>query len=305
MDERWSMFAFTQSFEMFCSEALPEIYLKPAVPEDVKKNFRTVRSLLEKSYYDYELYDEAALKAMISLEMAINLRGKEVNAGFTEKTLLKTKMDWFNRRDYFEVYNDHYLDTLRKIRNHLVHPQYHGVGGPTKRHLITQPVNLINDLYEDPELRKTRKHFVKTANEVLLRLKLDGMELRSEDESHLVFEAWLFYDNKSAPNRIYFYWKPIYEISENFFEERKIYDSPTYVSHASEVQITSDRLVFKHPGSEDIILTSISTDTGKETFRTWQDLFRRYNNLVAERPHNNLFISKTFQKHMQDFYKLP
>ena len=80
------------------------------------------------------------------------------------------------------------------------------------------------------------------------------MEVRSEGESHLVFEAWLFLDNKIKPDRIYFYWKPIYDIPDNFFEERKIYDSPTFLTTASGVSVETETLIFKNPDCEDVIL---------------------------------------------------
>lgn len=60
-DSRWP----NESFEDFCQNRIPQIYLKPNVHDEIKEGFRIIRKLLEHSYFEYQFYDEAARLDMV------------------------------------------------------------------------------------------------------------------------------------------------------------------------------------------------------------------------------------------------
>jgi hypothetical protein len=303
MDLRWSIFASTQTFEMFCKDALPEIYLKPEVPDQVVKSMQLVKSLLEFSYFNYEFYDEAALRALLTFEMAVNIRAKEVGIFFTENDSLKKKIDRFNRAHYFEVYNDDYLNGIRKTRNLLIHTTSYGYAGPFKRHLIVQPLNLINDLYENPILREQRKNIQKSVRLFLRPFRHNGFLLKGEGTDYLCFEYWLHINNKISPKQFIFKIKPIFHIPSNFIDEKKLYESPTYMIVASKININNNILTLIDFNGEEYTLSSIENEDQQGTFDNWIKLYNNYDDFTGDQGSLGLEINRSFQEFMNMFYR--
>lgn len=94
--------------------------------------------------------------------MALKLRFRELNnSEWNKKWSLEQLIEWFRKRDYFETEDKRFFDHVRNTRNYLSHPERHSFAGMASFHWISTAVDLINDLYEDVEMRKQRRLLVR------------------------------------------------------------------------------------------------------------------------------------------------
>src|SRR5690349_12109665 len=133
-DETWNAFDQARSADEFYDEFVPELYVKPQVNKEIVENFRVIRKLIEYSYFEYRFYDVATLESLLTLEMALKIRFSEINLeNWPKKKSLSHLMDWFQKHNYFEVYNGEFLRHIRAIRNLMAHPLQHSFSGPHGR----------------------------------------------------------------------------------------------------------------------------------------------------------------------------
>ncbi len=200
-DMRWNEI----DFDTHCQTTVPQIFLKSTIDKNVRDSFRLVIKLLELSYFDYEVYDAGTHRALVTFELALKRRFTELNQEeWPKKKPLVKLIDWFEKAGYFEVYNPLYLDKLREIRNHITHPSFYSFGGPALGHLITGSADLINDLYEDPELRRERMNIVIQVNNHLSSITSNGAILKIDDDDEVLIHSARvgFVNNKTEPNTI-------------------------------------------------------------------------------------------------------
>src|SRR5690349_24830638 len=69
---------------------------------------------------------------------------------------LSSLVDWLKKRCYFEVYNDHYMKGMVDKRNYFAHPKTDSIATFGQLHLLFESLDMINGLYEDPQLRQKR-----------------------------------------------------------------------------------------------------------------------------------------------------
>jgi hypothetical protein len=229
-DTRWEVFLDCNDFASFKKSTVPEIHFKELVPEDVVKSFNIIQKLLLHSYYEYEFYDVAAAKALMTFEMALKIRYEQLTGEEWEKKVkrrepkrdLMNLISWFQNQHYFEVTNDKYLEQVRKVRNSYAHPEKHSYGGPMVRQWIQNPMDLINDLYEDPELREKRKLRQKELIELFSKILESGAILESDSREYIIYETKVvFIDNKLNPEIIYLLFYPIF-YKEDLYPEQGV-----------------------------------------------------------------------------------
>lgn len=206
-DPRMTCFDGCETYESFLKVMTTEIWLKPEVHEDVHNSFRVIKKLIEHSYYEYEFYDVAVTKALMTLEMALKIRYKEINEeDWDRKTKkgepkrdLNNLINWFKDNKYFEIEDSDYLKKVKNIRNYFAHPNKFGFGGPIMGQWIEHPMDLINDIYENIELRK--KRFIENENisQKLQQFLPEGSVLQIGQKEEIIYLAHLiFIDNKEA-----------------------------------------------------------------------------------------------------------
>ena len=241
----WEVFANTETFEIFRKNFIPEFYFKNQVSEDVKRSFKITEKLLFHSYYEYEFYDVAAAKALMDFEMALKIRYKELTGEEWEKKIkkgekrrnLKNLLDWFQQKHYFEVIQDKYLDHVRMVRNSFAHPNRHSFGGAMIRQWIENPIDLINDLYEDCKLRQERKEKQKLIVDLLSKTLNSGSILEFDSFRFIVYKAEVvFVDNRCDTEIVYLIFHPIFELED-------LYPSGGYKNYEL-VYIMTDKLAF-------------------------------------------------------------
>jgi len=204
-----------KSFEEYCFD-IPEFYFKKDVSEDVVKNFEVVEKLLALSFYEYKFIDEAYSKALYTLEMAMRNRycdfvNKSKKETFNNLIIELTKLNVF----------DTDLETLKHMkfmRNYYAHPQRHAFAGAFIWNKIEFICRLINEMYEDINLRLERQ---KLNNEFLNKQKKFNLEkslvLEIEGKLSILYSFRLLFINNKCDNPSYiFAGTPLFdfEISE-------------------------------------------------------------------------------------------
>lgn len=305
MDDTWSAFDFGHNLEEFEKLYVPEIYLKPKVHQDVAQNFHIIKQLIRYSFFEYKFYDVATLKSLLTLEMALKIRYKEVTgAEWQKKASLARLMDWFRNENYFEAYNREYLIIIRSIRNSLAHPTEHSVSGPFSRHIIENVIDLINGLYEDPKLRRKRKSL--TIN-ILNKLKefKNGIKCSIGNDFYYAINAWpAFINNKKQPMDIHFYFNPKITIPDLVLEETNLLIPPTLPFIANSVRILKNSIELKKDSSDSLFVSEITNTNEKTEFAEWLSKYKKYCGPTYGYIHLNNDFTDTFTLHLRKFHKI-
>jgi hypothetical protein len=271
-DEIWSVFGnFPAEPDLFAKEFIPDLFLKPDVPIDVRDNFKVIAKLLQHSYYVYKFYDVAVLKSLLTLEMALKLRYKAIYADDWGTKSLKSLMDLFKKNRYFEVYNSDYLDHVRTIRNMLAHPSQHSVSGPNGKIIIENVLDLINGLYESPALRLKR---IKLTMKIINQLGRypNGIKCTVGNNVYFAINAWpAFINNKLTPQEIYFYFHPTFTVPEN---STNWLIPPTIAFTGISIRFTVEGISMQNAGGETLLISEITNNAEKISYNNWMNAFR-------------------------------
>jgi len=283
-DKRWGAFSNDNtSLEEFIS-ILPKIHFYDTVNQDVKEAFRVVHKLLVHSYFEYLFVDVAVTKALQTFEMALKLRYKEINnIEWNNKYPLKQLIEWFRGYHFFEREDKAFFDHVRNTRNYLSHPEKHHFAGAASFHWIGTAIDLINDLYENVELRKQR---------LLLSSEIkDNLELFLKKGAKLIFKGSQVYvyscghvlvNNKVNPVKVHF---TLFKIRDIASLELK---SPVLINcEITEFNFKSTKIIFDVDGNE-LILTNELDDTEVSRVEGFQSKMRTDKETVIQ--HNFLLF---------------
>lgn len=201
-----------QTFDEYCAR-IPSFYFREGVPEDVVKNFEVVEKMMALSYFEYRLIDEAFAKALLSFEMAMSIRYKEFSndkkfRGFNALVIELSKLGLFET-------NLEYLKHLKDMRNHFTHPAMHNFGGIVYWNRIEYISRLINEMYEDVNLRKERIALTTAFNDQLKQANLEKfvvMQINGE-YTPLYSLQLLFINNKRNPHTYLLACTPLFDLT--------------------------------------------------------------------------------------------
>jgi hypothetical protein len=208
----WSSFYNNIGFDQFKEKLTSSIKFKQGVNPDVIKAFKIIGQLLTHSYFEYEFLDVAYAKALQTFEMALKLRYKEINGtDWNKKFRLVELIKWFEDRTYFEITDPNFMNQVRHARNYFSHPNRYGFGGYAGLHWISTTVDLINDLYEDVELRKQRFEYRDLINGALSKMST-GAKLQAENLTMIIYNIILLVpNNKVKPSTYAFIITPLFK----------------------------------------------------------------------------------------------
>lgn len=214
----WSAFYDNISLDEYKRKVIPPIRLKSEVSNDVTNSFSIIEKLLIHAYFEYEFLDVAYTKALQTFEMALKLRYKENTKNeWSQKAPLAQLIKWFEDRKSFEVENPDFMNHVRNARNYFSHPSRYGFGGSAGLHWIQTVVDLINDLYEDVDLRNERILKRKELLSKLNKIVAKGAKVEIGDRiSFLIYKAQvIFVDNKRNPVQFFITVTPVFENLES------------------------------------------------------------------------------------------
>lgn len=272
----WTAFQGELSFEEFVDKKIPKILFKEAVNSDVKQAFEIIQKLLIHSYYEYLFIDVAVNKALQTFEMALKLRYKELNGGKEwKKATLYQLIPWFQKRHYFESDNKNFLHRIRKTRNYLSHPENHRFAGSVGFPWIQTVVELINDLYEDTELRVQRKALRDEMTKSIKAIVTNGARLIAHNYEELIYDVGIvLVNNKTTPCQFFIGLLPI-------FDESTLQKSPIILQLVdSQFGISNDELNFNTEGGQQVKLIR-NVDPASVNFMTdWKSKLQQEKEFV-------------------------
>jgi hypothetical protein len=150
-DERWSLFGCSD-YNDYLKKFMVTGRFHEGVPEDVKKSYETIEQLIAHAWYHYPMYDEALNKLLRTFEIAVKQKGKEANRELAQLIKTVCEHEPHKRLSLF-------LNYLRDLRNHQMHPEKHSFAGGIMYEKIRLTVNIINVLF-------ATESFIKRLNEI-------------------------------------------------------------------------------------------------------------------------------------------
>jgi len=210
-DQRWEGWQDT-SLEYFQS-IIKAFTFQHEVPQTIVKQFAIVCKLILHSYFEYEFLDVALERALFIFELALKTRYEEIHSRkpTRKESGLFQLIAWANRQGLFED-DEKIVHALRELRNEMAHPNKDILFGYLSLHIMQRIVEIINELYENVDMRRSRHHEEKKVNELLDHFRQSGAELDLEDIRIIIFEARLLYfNNIVSPPKYHFLFWPIFD----------------------------------------------------------------------------------------------
>jgi len=181
-DDRWVIFD-TNSIEEHIQKNVVKGVFEKSVPVDIVTDFKTIEYVQVYAYYHWPLMDEAMSKGLRLLEMAIKLKAKELGIPLRSSGL-KPRDKNFNQlinevcieEPLIQVRETiHFLRGLRNMTIHRDSDSYiGGTGGLIIRNLM-RLVNLINEMFLDPEKLKVKHISEKPERELFIKNYLGSL----------------------------------------------------------------------------------------------------------------------------------
>lgn len=266
----WGLFS-DRTFEEYCSQ-IPDFYFRKEVPEDVLKSFGVVTSLLAHSYFNYLYIDEAYSKALRVLEMAMKIRLIELGENAKEWMFYKMSKRLLELNMFDS--NSMVIDYTREVRNYFSHPVHFSSAGIVYWNRISGIPRLINELYEDVDLRDERQKLKQSFIDLLKTTELENkIVLEYGAEVYILHSIKiLFVNNKVSPHSYLLYIVPLFDLTQEGTE--------IIVPRAFGIEITGykyidERLVAQERGtSQSVVITQINKQPlYTSTFNKWQVQF--------------------------------
>lgn len=162
-DDTWEIFGY-KDYESYINKCVVKGLFHTVVPKDILDSFKVAEYIMASAYYHYQMYDEAASKVMLIIEMAIKIRCENLgislvdNNRFNRMGLPLEKQLHELIRNYNQVEPEKQLmgqlTSARNLRNMKMHPKSHGFSGLLTKGFIVNSVTLINKIFLDKGLLK-------------------------------------------------------------------------------------------------------------------------------------------------------
>lgn len=306
-DEKWKMIFGINDYQEYLDNKFIQVYLKPEVHEDVKESFHIVQRLVDLAYYEYQFWDVAGIQSFLAFELALKLRYWELNGQSAAKlSNLYSYIKWFKERGAFETDNDEFLSRLREIRNLYAHPSQKSLAGPVIAWHITATTYLINDLYEDAELRVQRKAQCKDLNEKCRLLTKSGALLTdAKGNQYLVWAFSIgFLNNKRPVPVYYFYYQPIFKIPKAYKKGDSIPIYPVFEITCRSIEETKHGITGLDENGNKIFELTADLGEHQAMAATW---IREFDTYLTVLPFAAIAQTQTIPKRTTiaqlDFYK--
>lgn len=275
-DDTWDCFEGITTLQSFNDNILEPVFFKDEVADEIKEGGLLVHKLLLHSYYEYPLIEIAITQAIFLLDKALSARFVEIQ-GQRPKENFEKLIDWFFDNNYFETIDVQHIHNMRKLRNRKVHRLDNGIGGVAIIHKVYWIFDLINGLYENPELRKVRMDNAYGLISQFAQFVSNGVIVSMNGKKYIAFSVSpVFINNKSEPAVLHLFVSLIFD--PHLQLDGKIHYSSIKLS-VSDWRFDGNH--FKATDINDgmpLIISRITDKINREKFNTWQIRFNQLPN---------------------------
>lgn len=210
----WENFG-ANDFEQYVEKFVVRGCFHKDVPEDVKASYAVAEHIMAHAYYYHPMYEEALVKILRTLEMAVKMRCEQVGIPTVRKVKKKENKPEETKPQDFSVLIDQLvkkekskhttsiLHGLRKLRNTFMHPKENMLFGAMAIHAIRHALAQLNALFlpeqffveAQQKLENMQKHW-QPFEEGLSILDQDGKQycIYKSDvvEAYRAGEEWVY-----------------------------------------------------------------------------------------------------------------
>lgn len=202
------------TFDEYC-ERVPDFFFKKEVPKDVIACFDVAHRLLIHSYYEYQFIDQALLKVLQTLEMAMYIKYQEMWGVPKKELTFYEVIQALCALEQFDT-SEEMLHSIRYLRNRYSHPKWHSYSGIALWNKIIQINYIVNEMYADMELRSERKELF---DRFIQNQTTRGLHHRlffqtSEGRRSLYELRLVFLDNKEVPHIYHLALVPLFNLEK-------------------------------------------------------------------------------------------
>ena len=222
------------------------IELSEDVPEDVVQRFDDAKSVLKGARENKRLVRVAVEYSVATFELSLRILcdrlGFEDAMSREAGQTLWNLVEWLHKQDYLPRYAaempedrppysragreadepgiPEFYHSLRNLRNRWLHPFSDSWLGWSTTKLISKTVGLINDFYDDPELRQEERAERRCVSGHCRRLSRDGTVLVSSGGGVIVHEINMLHcDMTNEPAVYYFAFWPLFDLDSDIGQQ--------------------------------------------------------------------------------------
>lgn len=233
-DSKWELFG-DKSGEEYLENTFKNLWLTNRAPEGIKESFAVAEHMLALSYFNYTMFDDGVFKLTIIFEMAlrmefetlpeavkISLRPKPSRDGKIKEPSFDRLATYFVSKGYFDSPKS-VLNDIRDIRNHWAHPHRHSFAAAALMQKMNISIDLINEFYEDRELRETRVRLLEETNKKIAIFHNKLCLLKQNDITiPITGVASIFVNNKVTPAIYSIAFVPMIDLEPYFHDKHYI-----------------------------------------------------------------------------------
>ena len=153
-DHTWTIFSGVTNFESYAEKFVVKGRFHKDVPPEVMEGYAIAEYIMAHAYYHYPAMDEALVKLLRVLEMAVKMRCKELDItletldkkGKTRKKVLNALINELAAKEAAKPTKGT-LIWLKDVRNYLMHPSETSLLGSVALGHIRQCVIMLNALF--------------------------------------------------------------------------------------------------------------------------------------------------------------
>lgn len=193
-DKRWEIYGY-KSQEEYAEKVVIEGYFHDQVSGDVVQAFKTAEYLMAHAYYHWEMFDEAFVKSLLTVELAVKQKAQLLGIAIDRKNKKGEKIPISLGKIIKKLCKPNYFQDLKRrltrlqdLRNRIAHPRQHSFAGPhgNSRNILYS-INVVNRLFQDDEWHIARKGKLSEVQKCISNLNKHQLAVESENKSHVIF----------------------------------------------------------------------------------------------------------------------